>query len=386
MQKNKKTKKFAKGIATVAALFLVASPIQAFAAETNSASALSSLSGNVSIYEIDMNDQTPLETLKEKVITKYVESSATLSMSNIDLENSTITTDAFNRTQSGLQTVRISVTIATTADEEGETVSAGLSHTETAAVKLVEPEGPQIVLKNTEVTVDLGSTFSYADNIGILSTKDGLLPVITEEDDIDIETEGTYTVTITAIDGLGGKSTVSYDVIVEKPAEVIRAEEEAAAEAQRLAEEQAAAEAAAQAAAEEAAALAAAQAAATTATYDVASNPTGSSIADYALSFVGCSYVWGGASPSGFDCSGFTQYVYAAFGYSLAHSSYSQESAGTIISIDQAEAGDLVTWNGHCGIYIGNGMVVNAMNPSQGVAVCSIYAITNGNMLIHRLS
>ena len=45
----------------------------------------------------------------------------------------------------------------------------------------------------------------------------------------------------------------------------------------------------------------------------------------------------------------------------------------------------LVAYNGHAGIYIGNGQMVNAMNPTQGVAVCSIYAITNGNMLIHRI-
>ena len=103
------------------------------------------------------------------------------------------------------------------------------------------------------------------------------------------------------------------------------------------------------------------------------------------MSFVGCPYVWGGTSPSGFDCSGFTQYVYAQFGISMAHSSYAQETMGSLVSIDNAQPGDLVTWTGHTAIYIGNGMVVNAMNPSSGVAVCSIYTITNGNMLIHRL-
>ncbi len=384
MQTKNKTKKYAKGIATIAAFFLVASPIQAFAAETTStASAISTLASNVNVYELDMNDQAPTETLKTAVVEKYVASNATIKMDNVDLENTTITTTAYDRTKSGLQTINISVSIVTKSEDESTNATVGLDYTETAAIKMVEPEGPQVILKAESVTVDLGSTFNYAENLGILSTKDGSLPAIKETDNVDVDTEGTYSVSITAIDVQGAKTTVSYDVVVVKPAEVIRAEEEAAAaaaaaeEAARIAAEQAAQQAAQQAAI--------AQASYAAASYDVASNPTGSSIADYALSFVGSAYVWGGSSPAGFDCSGFTQYVYGAYGYSMAHSSYAQETYGTIVSVDQAEAGDLVTYNGHTGIYIGNGMMVNAMNPSQGVAVCSIYAITNGNMLIHRL-
>lgn len=112
----------------------------------------------------------------------------------------------------------------------------------------------------------------------------------------------------------------------------------------------------------------------------------GAQVVAYAMQFVGYPYVWGAMSPSvGFDCSGLTSYVYGHFGIYLSHSSYAQESAGRLVSLSEAIPGDLVTWTGHAAIYIGNNMVVNAMNPSMGVRTCPISWITNGNMKIHRL-
>lgn len=112
----------------------------------------------------------------------------------------------------------------------------------------------------------------------------------------------------------------------------------------------------------------------------------GAQIVQYAMQFVGYPYVWGAMSPSvGFDCSGLTSYVYGHFGIYLSHSSAAQASAGRIVSLSEAIPGDLVTWNGHAAIYIGNNMVVNAMNPSMGVRTCPLSWITNGNRKIHRL-
>ena len=68
----------------------------------------------------------------------------------------------------------------------------------------------------------------------------------------------------------------------------------------------------------------------------------GQEIADYALQFVGYPYVYGGSSPSGFDCSGFTSYVYRQFGYSLNRSAASQLSNGTPVSMSELQPGDLV--------------------------------------------
>lgn len=86
---------------------------------------------------------------------------------------------------------------------------------------------------------------------------------------------------------------------------------------------------------------------------------------------VGCSYVYGASGPSSYDCSGFTQYCYAAAGISLPRSSYSQGGCGSATSNPQA--GDLVCWGGHVGIYLGGGMMIDAGNPSVGVSYRAVY-------------
>lgn len=97
---------------------------------------------------------------------------------------------------------------------------------------------------------------------------------------------------------------------------------------------------------------------------------TGQAIVDYACQFIGNSYVWGGTSlTNGADCSGFVQSVYAHFGISLPRTTWDQENAGTAISYDQALPGDLILYEGHVGIYMGDGQIVNAINPSKGIGV-----------------
>lgn len=386
MRTNTK-KRMAKALIPFAAagLMVFAAPLHVFAADETATQSLA-------VYSIDINDASAMDTLKQQAIDSYVKANGSVKKDDIDTAASIISVDGLSLNHTGLQTVSISLQPAVYSNADHTASTLQTAWTTSAAVTVTSSGAPRVMLKQSSVTVDYQSNFSYADNIAILSTESGALPVIQESDNVDVNTEGTYTCTITAIDERGNKTTVSYDVVVKKPAEVIRAEEEAAEQAQREAEEKAAQEAA-EKAAEEAAAQQAAQAAAAqeaaaqtaAVSTNVAANPTGSSIADYALQFVGSAYVYGGSSPSGFDCSGFTQYVYAAFGYSLPRTSYGQEASGTIVSVSDAQPGDLVTYNGHAGIYIGNGQMVNAMNPTQGVAVCSIYAITNGNMLIHRI-
>lgn len=104
----------------------------------------------------------------------------------------------------------------------------------------------------------------------------------------------------------------------------------------------------------------------------------GGSIVDRALSFVGTKYVYGGSSTSGFDCSGFTKYIYAGSGISIPRSSYSQFSSGSKVSKDNLQPGDLVFFStyaagaSHVGIYIGGGRFVHASNPSSGVKIDGI--------------
>ena len=103
-------------------------------------------------------------------------------------------------------------------------------------------------------------------------------------------------------------------------------------------------------------------------------NTHASSVAALAMQYVGVPYVWGGSSPSGFDCSGLVSYVYAQFGVSLPHQSEGIRAAGTVVSASEARPGDVVWWPGHVGIYMGNGMMVDAANESLGVQYAAVYS------------
>jgi cell wall-associated NlpC family hydrolase len=117
---------------------------------------------------------------------------------------------------------------------------------------------------------------------------------------------------------------------------------------------------------------------------DLSSIPASGDVASYAVQFTGSRYVYGGASPRGFDCSGLTSYVYGKFGVGLPHSAaaqYSTAYGAAISSMDNLKAGDLVFFartGGHRGIshvaiYIGGGRIVHAMTPRYGVQVSNVY-------------
>ena len=92
------------------------------------------------------------------------------------------------------------------------------------------------------------------------------------------------------------------------------------------------------------------------------------------MQYLGVPYVWGGASPSGFDCSGFVMYVYAQVGVSLPHHAASQYGDGLAGLARPLEPGDLVFFNGlgHVGIYIGGGQFVHAPHTGDVVKISSL--------------
>ena len=161
-----------------------------------------------------------------------------------------------------------------------------------------------------------------------------------------------------------------------------KAQEQAEAEAQALAALAQAAQAQAQAESQ------AASRSSDRASISVPTAPasaTGQALADYALQFQGYPYVAGGNTPSGWDCSGFVQWVFAQFGVSLPHYSGAQMSVGTAVgSIAEAAPGDIIVNTQHAAIYIGNGMVINALNPAQGTQVTSL-AVFSGGYAIRRV-
>lgn len=98
----------------------------------------------------------------------------------------------------------------------------------------------------------------------------------------------------------------------------------------------------------------------------------GQEVIDFACQFIGNPYVWGGTSlTNGADCSGFVQSVYANFGISLPRTTWDMVGIGYGVSYEEALPGDIVLYDGHVGLYMGDGNIVNAMNESDGIGICS---------------
>lgn len=120
---------------------------------------------------------------------------------------------------------------------------------------------------------------------------------------------------------------------------------------------------------------------ASTSTATTTASASASAITSYALTFLGVPYVWGGTTPSGFDCSGLVQYVYSHFGINLGRTTYTQQYAGTKISVASAQAGDLYFWGSygsayHVAIALGGGQYIMAPAPGQNVMTGSVSSYT----------
>lgn len=109
-------------------------------------------------------------------------------------------------------------------------------------------------------------------------------------------------------------------------------------------------------------------------------NATGREIVEYAKKFLGVEYVWGGTTPSGFDCSGFTQYVYKHFGIETGRTTWDQIKTGTRVSVSAAQEGDLIFFGDysdpmnpvHVGMYIGNGDVIHASYGAKKIKISKL--------------
>jgi cell wall-associated NlpC family hydrolase len=101
---------------------------------------------------------------------------------------------------------------------------------------------------------------------------------------------------------------------------------------------------------------------------------SGRHVVEIALKHVGTLYRWGGASPDGFDCSGFVRYVYSRVGVSLPHNAAKQYRYGTPVPRDELQPGDLVFFDRlrHNGIYIGAGKFIHARQTGKRVSVARL--------------
>ena len=337
-------------------------------------SADDSLSADIPVFEISTSEADPIEKLKEAVIENRAEKDETIDLEEVDLTRSYIDIDGLNTSKTGIQAVKVKVNLSMRQSEDVYSqTSIGYSFIQDAVVKVTVNTAPKISLKSTAITVNNGDRFNPESFLAYAIDSSGNLPALKITSDVDMNQDGEYTVVYTAVDQTGNSSTATLSVTVKTPQEVIDARiaaEEAAAEQARQEELER------QRREEEERRRQAMLAAASTPV--VTGDP--SSVAGYAASFVGLvPYVWGGTTPAGWDCSGFTQYVFAQFGVSLPHYSGSQANCGMYVdSLANAQPGDLLANGTHAAIYIGGGMVVNALNPYQGTQICSVSGAFGG--------
>lgn len=142
---------------------------------------------------------------------------------------------------------------------------------------------------------------------------------------------------------------------------VVSAEENEEYQAELAAEAEAEAEAKAAAAAEAAAAV------------EIPASAQGSAIVSIGMRYLGVPYLWGGETPAGMDCSGFTSYVFAQVGIDLPRTSSEQRYAGTEVPWSQAQPGDLLWSPGHIAIYAGDGMQIEAPVPGKSVRYTQVW-------------
>ncbi len=196
------------------------------------------------------------------------------------------------------------------------TDGAGNSSKVTLNATVKDITGPNIVLSKTKLAIDKGTTLdlkSYL--VSAIDNQDGDMKNKITFNTIDTSTTGDKVVTYSGVDKSGNKSSVNLVVEVSSP---------------------------------------------------------GDRIVKTGYTKLGCRYVWGATGPNTFDCSGFTQWVYRQNGIYIPRSSGAQKAgAKKVVSVSQAQVGDILWRNGHVGIYIGGGRYIHAPHTGDVVKISS---------------
>lgn len=348
-KKNLRKKRFGIAFAGLAAavLFAAAGPATQVSASGDDAAVLAAA---LPLIEVSMQDSAPLETIKRAMIEQRAETDDSIDLNAISIDASQIEIQGFDRSKNGIQTVSARISLSQNTDEaETADRSLGYSFIQNATVQMIRTGSPQLRLKSDRVTVNNGDAWNASSYISYINDDSGILPVLRVEGNVDMNTDGDYYVTYTAIDIEGKTSTADLTVSVRTPEEVIQAREEAerlaaeeaAREAERLEQEAREREEAERLAAEEAARQEALQ----STDYSGSGTPlTGSSDNPYYGGWSNCAY---GAWQLAHDISGVNL---PAWGYAGSWL-YSAQASGYATGYAPA-AGSIAVYSGHVA-YVG---------------------------------
>ena len=361
--KNLKQKRVGIALASLAAAAMFAAAVpatQVFASDDETAIQAADLP----LIEVSMQDAAPLETIKKKIIELNAEADEDIDLDAIDISASQMDLQGFDRSRTGIQTVTARLSLS--EDSETADKSLGYSFIQNATVQMVKSTAPQLKLKANAVTVNNGDAWNASSYISYINDDSGILPALVVEGNVDMEEDGDYRVTYTAVDTEGKTATASLKVSVRTPEEVIKAREEAeriaaeeaAAEAERLAQEQREKEEAERRAAEEAAE--AERAAQLAAQAQAEADPAAAAASAYAITGSSDNPYYGGWS----NCAyGAWQLAHDLSGVNLPSWGY----AGTWLYSAQASgyATGYAPAAGSIAVYSGHVAYVSAVNGDQ---------------------
>lgn len=226
-------------------------------------------------------------------------------------------------------------------------------------VSVVDTKAPEIAIKEDLISIVKGDEYNLNDNIlSVTDEIDGDINYLNGatlddnnyytfnyDENFDSNEVGNHEVVVTAMDKFGNSSTANFTIEVKAP--VIKYQARVFS--------------------------------------NVEPNQYGGDIVSIAYSLVGSPYVAGSNGPNGFDCSGFVQYVYSRVGVNVSRSSSTQIYDGVGVSYEDAMPGDILSWGyvdgvpTHSALYVGNGQMVHATNPRQGVIASDVAAWTRGS-------
>lgn len=211
---------------------------------TTGVSADDTLGSSVRVFELSTSDSNPITSLKNAVIMERASVDPNVDINDVDIARSTIDVDNFNFTKAGIQSVKVKVNLARKASEDvAYQDSVGYSFIEDAVIKVYADSAPKIALTSQSITVNNGDPFNPESFIIYATDDSGNLPALKIDSNVDMNVDGVYSVTYTAIDQIGNSASRSIEVTVKTPQEVLDAiaEEEArkqAEEEQKQSEEE----------------------------------------------------------------------------------------------------------------------------------------------------